>query len=89
MYSHSPVYHSDDSLSTSDEDVPPEMSQPGSQDPGADNYFDFNPPDSPGEREVVTCLWDNCGRQFNNLKPLITHVHGKWSVRNYSWPFVP
>ncbi|KAF8337603.1 uncharacterized protein EI90DRAFT_2909718 [Cantharellus anzutake] len=54
------------------------MSQPGVQDSNAqaDNYFDFNPPDSPsGDHEVVTCLWNNCGRQFNKLNPLITHVH--------------
>ncbi|KDQ08377.1 hypothetical protein BOTBODRAFT_37956 [Botryobasidium botryosum FD-172 SS1] len=44
--------------------------------PGPSNvYTDGLPQASPAPVEVVTCMWGDCGIQFDDLQPLIAHVH--------------
>ncbi|KAF9512041.1 hypothetical protein BS47DRAFT_1298216 [Hydnum rufescens UP504] len=72
------LYNSDESLSSSsDDEEPPETSAGNGVDGGAtaEGYFDYNARPTPPPREVVTCMWENCGRQFDDLHPLISHVH--------------
>jgi len=38
-------------------------------------YTDGLPQASPAPVEVVTCMWGDCGIQFDDLQPLISHVH--------------
>ena len=73
------LYNSDESLSSSsDDEEPPELGVGNGANGGAatEGYFDYNAKSTPPPREVVTCMWENCGRQFNDLQPLISHVHG-------------
>lgn len=45
----------------------------------ANIYADGQPQASPAPVETVTCMWADCGTQFDDLQPLISHVHGGWA----------
>lgn len=73
------IYDSDASLSNSSDDDDQLQPYPslGSHDPA---LYDYPRPPTPPPQELVTCMWENCGRQFDHLQPLITHVHGMPSI---------
>lgn len=63
------AYDSDSSTTSSSGD-----SQQGD---AAADYFTYQAPRPvTPPKEVVTCMWNNCGLQYNDLQPLISHVHG-------------